>query len=48
MRLNETQWDSVDLSEWGGGGGNGTNGINGELLKGFSIFSIEKVSILCH
>ena len=30
------------------GGGGGANGINGELLKGFSIFSIEKVSILCH
>ena len=32
----------------GGGGGNGINGENGELLMGFSIFSIEIVSILCH
>ena len=28
--------------------GGGANGINGELLMGFSIFSIEIVSILCH
>ena len=34
----------------GGGGGGAANGINGELFKGFTIFSIEKVSILilCH
>ena len=32
----------------GGGGSNGINGENGELLMGFSIFSIEIVSILCH
>ena len=30
------------------GGANGINGENGELLMGFSIFSIEIVSILCH
>ena len=30
------------------GGGGVVNGINGELLKGFTIFSIEKVAILRH
>ena len=39
---------SVMYRGGGGGGGGGANGENGELLTGFSIFSIEKVSILCH
>ena len=36
--------------EWGGGGGGRGGGhvINGELSQGFSIFFIERVSIVCH